>query len=65
MSRWQKFAQATGIEKRKRNLRVLDEATGKYVRRYGYKGLKQLKEKRNWLIEMKPGDDPNADPFLE
>eukprot|EP00923_Selenidium_pygospionis_P046358 GHVN01079933.1.p1 GENE.GHVN01079933.1~~GHVN01079933.1.p1 ORF type:complete len:318 (+),score=42.72 GHVN01079933.1:272-1225(+) len=62
-TRWEKFAQEKGIVKRKRSRMVFDEATESYAPRYGAYSIKKREERGRAIIELKPGEDPNADPF--
>jgi DNA modification methylase len=39
---------------------VFDEPTQSYVPRIGRFGIKKIEEKRNWIVEVKPQDDPNG-----
>jgi regulator of ribosome biosynthesis len=64
-TRWEKFAEEKGIEKQKRSRLVWDESINDWAPRHGYKSVKQNAEKKEWLIEAKPGDDPSEDPFLK
>jgi regulator of ribosome biosynthesis len=58
-TRWEKFAKAKGIQKRKRERMVYDEATGEYKPRYGFGGINQVSD--DWLMEVpdnvKAGDE--------
>merc|ERR1719498_1417370 len=64
-TRWEKFAEEKGIEKRKRSRMVWDENIKDWAPRHGFKSVKRNAESREWLIEAKPGDDPSEDPFLK
>jgi hypothetical protein len=64
-TRWEKFRREKGIKSnKKREKRVYDPATRKWVRRFGYKGMSQLKEKRDVIIKHTDGME-NIDPFEE
>ena len=66
LTRWEKFAAAKGIVKKKRSKMVWDEDRQQWAPRYGYGRANDPKDKlKNWLVEVKPGDDPNVDPFEE
>lgn len=66
LTRWEKFAAAKGIVKKKRSKMVWDEATGKWAPRYGYGRANKADDQMNsWLIPAKPGDDGSVDPFEE
>jgi regulator of ribosome biosynthesis len=62
-TKWEKFRKERGLAPRKRRDRkVLDPVTGRFVRRFGHKSIKKLQEKRTAIIEVKPGED-HIDPF--
>eukprot|EP00924_Labyrinthula_sp_SR-Ha-C_P008015 snap_masked-scaffold_11-processed-gene-0.5-mRNA-1 protein AED:0.13 eAED:0.13 QI:0/-1/0/1/-1/1/1/0/234 len=63
-TRWEKFAKEKGINKKKRERLVLDEETGEYVPRWGGRSA-QNNKKVNWVEELKEGDDPTVDKFIE
>lgn len=64
-TKWEKFRKEKGIKSnKKREKRVYDAETGRWVRRFGYKGITDLKNKRDAVIEHKPGME-NIDPFEE
>lgn len=63
-TKWEKFAREKGILKKKKDRMVYDEATGEYVPRWGYKGINRGLEDQA-IVEIKPGDDPFADPWAE
>ena len=54
-TRWEKFAEQKGIEKKKRGRLVWDEATQQWAPRYGYKSVTDQAAAVPW-IEAKPGD---------
>jgi len=63
-TRWEKFANAKGIVKKKRSKMVWDEEKQIWAPRYGFGRANNPKDKlQDWLIEAKPGDDPSVDPF--
>eukprot|EP01068_Selenidium_serpulae_P017179 Selendium_serpulae@DN6357_c0_g3_i6.p1 len=62
-TRWEKFAQEKGIVKRKRSRKVWDETIQDWAPRYGAYSIKKNQEKAQAIVEMKPGDDPEEDPF--
>ena len=62
-TKWEKFAQMKGIQKRKRSKLVLDENSGEYKRRHGYKRAGHLADIA--VIDAKPTDKPGFDPFAE
>lgn len=63
-TKWEKFAREKGIQKKKKDRMVFNEDTGEFAPRFGYKrsknGLDDLP-----IVEIKPGDDPYADPWAE
>lgn len=63
LTKWEKFAKEKGIQKRKRERLVLDEATGEYVPRYG-RGSKNSLAK-DIIIPHKEGMGDDYDPFAE
>ncbi len=66
LTRWEKFAAEKGIVKKKRSKNVWDEERQIWAPRYGYGRANDPNDKmKNWLVEVKPGDDPNVDPFEE
>lgn len=62
-TRWEKFAEAKGIQKRKRGAMVWDEINKAWAPRWGAKSVKHKQDEANWAIELKPGQDPNECPF--
>jgi len=64
LTRWEKFAKEKGIVKHKRSKMVWDEDKQVWAPRYGFGRANDPKDKmQDWVIEAKPGDDPNVDPF--
>lgn len=61
-TKWEKYARDKGIQKRKKDRMVFDEGTQSFAPRYGYKRAK-AGEEEHAVIEVKPGQDPHADPF--
>lgn len=64
-TKWERFARDKGIKSKSSKTReklVWDDATRKWVPRYGYNKVKNEYEK-NWLIEVPDQADPNADYF--
>jgi len=63
-TKWEKFAREKGIQKKKSDRMIYDEDTGEYKPRFGYKrgknGIEDIP-----IVEVKPGDDPYADPWSE
>jgi len=64
MSKWQKFANAKGIQHRQRDRRTVDEATGEWVNRWGKDGRNKELEKQ-WLHEIPHNRPDDYDPVLE
>lgn len=63
-TKWEKYAQEKGIEKKKRRDRlILDEATGEYIPRYGKNGKNSLD--KDVIIPHKEGMGDDADPFAK
>ncbi|KAJ1913232.1 Rhodanese- sulfurtransferase [Tieghemiomyces parasiticus] len=60
-TRWERFAKAKGIGLTKKSQMVYDEARGEYVPRWGRNGINQ--GEKDWLIEVKDGDDPFEDQY--
>jgi regulator of ribosome biosynthesis len=62
----EKFAKSKGIQKKKREKMVWDEATQQWAPRWGYGRANNAKDApENWVVEAKPGDDGSVDPFEE
>ncbi|KAF9982374.1 Rhodanese- sulfurtransferase, partial [Modicella reniformis] len=61
-TRWEKFAKAKGIVKRKKDRMVFDEATGDYKPRWGYKAINDDGSK-DWIIEVPTGANPMEDQY--
>ncbi|XP_054825425.1 ribosome biogenesis regulatory protein homolog [Prosopis cineraria] len=62
-TKWELFAQKKGIKKRKKDKILYDEQSGTWKRRFGYDHAKD--EGAIPIIEAKPNDDPNEDPFAK
>jgi len=64
-TKWELFAKEKGIiNKKKRDFHVIDENTGEIRPRFGFnRATKEGDE--DWAIEVKPGDDPNIDPWTK
>jgi len=60
-TRWEKFAEAKGIQKRKRSKYEYDENVGEMRRRYGYKRLNDINDVP--IIDAGPDDVVGEDPF--
>ncbi|KAI8991508.1 ribosomal biogenesis regulatory protein [Mycotypha africana] len=63
LSKWEKFAKTKGIQKRKKDRMVYDEATGKYVPRWGYKPKEKGELDQDWLIPVPDHVDPLEDQY--
>eukprot|EP01025_Chloroclados_australasicus_P059106 TRINITY_DN7462_c0_g2_i2.p1 TRINITY_DN7462_c0_g2~~TRINITY_DN7462_c0_g2_i2.p1 ORF type:complete len:384 (+),score=52.72 TRINITY_DN7462_c0_g2_i2:18-1169(+) len=61
MTKWEKFAQAKGIVKRKKSKLVWDETSQSWKRRWGYK--KANDQQQVPIIEAGPDDKVGEDPF--
>lgn len=61
-TKWDKFAKERGIENRKRDRKVFDEATGEWMYRHGYQKA-NAKDKEWPIMEVKRNDDPYDDPW--
>ncbi|RKP06526.1 ribosomal biogenesis regulatory protein, partial [Thamnocephalis sphaerospora] len=62
LTRWEKFAKEKGIQNKKRERMIYDEATGEYRPRFGY-GRVEKDGLDNWLVEMGDNEDPLEDKF--
>jgi regulator of ribosome biosynthesis len=63
MTRWDKFAKVKGIQKRKKERMVFDEAIDEYVPVWGYGGEKRRNDMEDWLIPVKNSLKPEDDPY--
>jgi len=61
MTKWEKFAQTKGIQKKKKSRMVFDEQSKEYKPRWGYKRAND--ETQDWLIPVPDTADPNEDQF--
>lgn len=52
-TKWEKFAQQKGIQKKKRSRKVFDEVRQDWVPRWGARSIKKLNDKDNFAIEDK------------
>lgn len=59
LTKWEKFARAKGIVKRKRGSHVFNEEMQEWRPRYGKKSAKN-DPMNNWITELGPGDDINS-----
>ncbi|XP_028172797.1 ribosome biogenesis regulatory protein homolog [Ostrinia furnacalis] len=62
LTKWQEFAKAKGITKKKKDKLEWDEQLQKWVPLYGFKKAAAEKEK-NWLIEVPQNVDPMTDMY--
>ncbi|KAG6706704.1 hypothetical protein I3843_07G227200 [Carya illinoinensis] len=62
-TKWELFAKARGIKKRKKDKISYDEPTGTWKRRYGYDRAND--EENIPIIEAKITDEPGEDPFAK
>ncbi|XP_028766327.1 ribosome biogenesis regulatory protein homolog [Neltuma alba] len=62
-TKWELFAQKKGIKKRKKDKVAYDEQSGTWKRRFGYDHAND--EEAIPIIEAKPNDDPDEDPFAK
>eukprot|EP00941_MAST-03F_sp_MAST-3F-sp1_P000348 g348.t1 len=62
LTKWERFAKEKGILKRKRSRMVFDETSETWRPRFGYKRDNALKD---WVIELKDGDDIYTDKYAE
>ncbi|XP_013199610.1 ribosome biogenesis regulatory protein homolog [Amyelois transitella] len=62
LTKWQEFAKAKGITKKKKDKLEWDEQLQKWVPLYGFRKAAAEKEK-NWLIEVPQNVDPMTDMY--
>ncbi|GMN60867.1 hypothetical protein TIFTF001_029956 [Ficus carica] len=62
-TKWELFAKAKGIKRRKKDKIVYDEQTGTWKRRYGYDRAND--EDKVPIIDAKVTDEPGEDPFAK
>lgn len=60
-TKWEMFAKKKGIQKKKREKNIWDEASQEWKPRYGFHSYDN--QKNDWMLEVKPGTDPNQDVF--
>ncbi|OWZ24718.1 Ribosome biogenesis regulatory protein [Phytophthora megakarya] len=53
-TKWEKFAQEKGIDKRKKSRKTFDENTGEWSHTWGYQRAGD--DMKDWAVEMKEGD---------
>lgn len=59
-TKWEKYREEKGIQKKKRSRMVFSEITQSYVPRWGKGSVKQVEKEANWIME----DGPNGEnPF--
>lgn len=63
-TKWDEFAKTKGIQKRKRSLKVWDEAHGEFMPRWGYGSAKNDKM-NDWLVELPDSASGFEDPRAE
>jgi len=63
LTTWQKFAKEKGIMKRKKDRFVWDADSKEWKARFGYNRVDG--PEKDWVIEAKPTDDGQVDPFLK
>lgn len=62
-TKWDEFAKKKGIIKRNKDKQVYDDQSGTWKRRHGYDRAND--EEAIPIIEAKPTDDPDEDPFAK
>ncbi|CAO1947052.1 unnamed protein product [Urochloa humidicola] len=62
-TKWELFAKAKGITKRKKNKREWDEQTQSWKRTYGYDRVNDDKDIP--IVDAKATDEPGVDPFAQ
>lgn len=62
LTKWQQFAVAKGIKKRKKDKKVFDTELDTWIPTYGYKKYQANKEK-DWVLEVPKNIDPMTDMF--
>lgn len=66
-TKWERFARGKGIKSnssKKRDNLVWDDASRKWVPRFGYNKVRN-EEQKDWLIEIPDQADPNVDYFAK
>ncbi|KAL1924681.1 uncharacterized protein VTP21DRAFT_4335 [Calcarisporiella thermophila] len=61
LTRWEKFAKSKGIQKKKKERMVFDEATGEWKPQWGYGRAND--DTKDWLIEVPGNADPMEDQY--
>ena len=64
-TKWEKFAKEKGIKKKKKERMVWNEQTQQFAPAWGYKRVAGGGIEEAGYVEIKPGDDPFADPFTQ
>lgn len=62
LTKWQAFAKEKGIQKKKKDRKVWDEATGDWRARHGY-GRAEADTTLDWARPVKKHEDPYVNPF--
>ncbi|KAH9938030.1 ribosome biogenesis regulatory protein-domain-containing protein [Fomitopsis serialis] len=60
-TKWEQFAKAKGIQKKRREKKEWDEEKQEWVDRWGWKGANK-KEERQWITEVPANADADHDP---
>ncbi|KAL5487707.1 RRS1 [Sanghuangporus weigelae] len=63
-TKWERFAAAKGIQKKRKDRKVWDEERGEWVARWG-KDAKNKEGEGQWITEVKANADVNANPEKE
>ncbi|KAJ3551884.1 hypothetical protein NM688_g4452 [Phlebia brevispora] len=61
LTKWEKFANAKGIQKKRKDKKEWDEERQEWVDRWGWKGANK-KEETQWLTEVPANADADFDP---
>ncbi|EST08620.1 Ribosomal biogenesis regulatory protein [Kalmanozyma brasiliensis GHG001] len=61
LTKWEKFAKQKGIQSRKKDKLIFDEATSTWVPRWGFKGANKDAEEQ-WIHELKNNGQNDLDP---
>lgn len=64
LTKWEEFAKAKGIKKRKKDKKTYDTELDKWVPTFGYQKYKAEKEK-DWVLEVPQNLDPMTDMFKQ
>ncbi|KDO32528.1 hypothetical protein SPRG_03005 [Saprolegnia parasitica CBS 223.65] len=62
-TRWEKYAREKGVDNKKKDRMVWDEAKQAWAPRWGYKRAND--DMQDWAVPVKKNDDPFADPWTE